>query len=791
MESLPFIDYILNEDKSQYPFASETVDERTGKPFVDLDNDFRVGNSGGFLMNIDFVFRKTERFNIVARNYEKRSDDLKSKEIVDEIDERLEPNKKQYFYSGALKGTKEYHDFWKRETRRRKQGFTAKCKLYIKDISKYEKCKTEAEREQYLHDVRITGDHYHFLNYGRLNRTADDKEKQKLLDEGDVFVDGLVPGFPRFQDGQYWNYKSTEFAQLNRYNIVKGKARGKGYSYITGNGDANILNMYPKTTVVLLAYEDKFLVDGEEGTAVMLKTAVDWMEHNTYWRRGVAKELTDHLVLGYKPKGSNAISGWRSRALSFPIKNNESAAIGKRARRIRYEESGYCPNLQKSLDVTLSSTEVGMGKIGYIEIYGTAGTKTDNWRPFANAFFNPGANKCMPFENVWDFEARSKTCGFFHCQIWNLQPFIDQYGNSLLQQAYEADKADKKRAEQKKTLADWIVYVGQRANTPSEAFRGGNENLFSSPELDLHAQRIESDSSFHYWRDGMILEEDSKLTFKTNSQLIDSGLRKYAHPYIEEVPFNAKDDLYGCIREFYPPFRDSYGDIPDNLYVILADPVRKDKDNKTLTTKNSLNAFYVVMLPNVVSNSRGDIIVASYVGRPSEMSDANRILLKLCQYYNAKVLVEATVGTIIPDFKRWGAKRFLMRDPSGIIDRNSKQRDNAPFGIQVESGKFADTALIDYKDWVYGRVGVDDDGEQRLRLHNIRDIRLLREMQQFTADGNFDSVSAMRLYPYARMYHLITKKKASTNNTNKSIFQKIGLYGYSHDPYEGHFADKI
>lgn len=42
-----------------------------GKPWIDRDNDFLIGESGGVLMKIDFVFVGTEIFSRVADFYEK------------------------------------------------------------------------------------------------------------------------------------------------------------------------------------------------------------------------------------------------------------------------------------------------------------------------------------------------------------------------------------------------------------------------------------------------------------------------------------------------------------------------------------------------------------------------------------------------------------------------------------------------------------------------------------------------------------------------------------------------
>lgn len=45
---LPFIDYVYILDKSDYTPLSEKL--------LDIDNDFLIGDSGGILLNIDFIF---------------------------------------------------------------------------------------------------------------------------------------------------------------------------------------------------------------------------------------------------------------------------------------------------------------------------------------------------------------------------------------------------------------------------------------------------------------------------------------------------------------------------------------------------------------------------------------------------------------------------------------------------------------------------------------------------------------------------------------------------------------
>ena len=62
-EPIDFYNYI-QEDKSKYKTASEAG-------YYDPDNDFLIGESGGFLMNISFSFTNTYLLNEAARDFER------------------------------------------------------------------------------------------------------------------------------------------------------------------------------------------------------------------------------------------------------------------------------------------------------------------------------------------------------------------------------------------------------------------------------------------------------------------------------------------------------------------------------------------------------------------------------------------------------------------------------------------------------------------------------------------------------------------------------------------------
>lgn len=756
MDSLPFIDYIKS-DKSKYPFASTQINPDTRKEYIDSYNDFLIGESGGFLMNISFKFINTHIFTEVARTFEKNYKDPDIKKWVESLDVKSTSNRNKYYYCPFLEGSPQYNKFWERETYRRKAGMTAKCKLLPTGE---------------IVDLHITGDHYNYLNYGRIMRTPTKEEFDDLHARGD-FKTELISGFPRFWDGDYWNFKIDEFIARNKFHLTKGKARGKGFSFKRGSQAANTINSIPGATVVLASYLIDYLID-PGATASMTKTCLDWYESFTHWKRSYLSEDLEALQLGYKTKkGGSKKFGWLSKLISVSTRGNSSAAIGKRALEIDAEESGKFPNLLEFLDVTLSSTEVGASNVGTIRCYGTAGVEDADWEPFAYVFYNPYTYDMFPMENIWDDDARNDICGFFFPQIWNMEPYIDAHGNSLVEEAYKYDIEDKARKKLALTPSKYETYVGQRANKPSEAFRRGKDNLFSSPELTLHVQDVMYNKDHRYFRDGILIDGKDKLEFKTNIELEASGVK--THSYIEDVPFKVGTDLYGCIREYHPPFKIE-GVVPDNLYVVLYDTVAKDKKADTIINKNSLNSMMVYMLPNTVANSRGDILVASYVGRPELMKDADRICYNLCRYYNAKALVEVNVGETINNFKSWKALNWLLKDPT-YINSGKPETINTPYGVVIGDGITADNYLIDARELLYTPMSKNEENKNLLFLHYIKGIDFLLELSKFNRIGNFDRISTFRLYPIARTYYSIRNRKATESNS-RNIIREIGLYGY-------------
>lgn len=742
----PFIDYIL-EDKESYKPLSSSICRFTGKPWIDRDNDFLIGESGGVLMKIDFVFVGTEIFSRVADFYEKHGCYC------------LEPDDSP----NAIK-------FWQREMDRRVKGVQAYCKLYIKDIPAYLTAKSDAERKALLHKVRITGDHYNYLNYGRIERAPNEKERKQLDKEGRFKVN-TVEGFPRFWDGDYWNFKIDELIANNSCNLCKAKARRKGFSYKRGSQAANTINANKNVTVTLAADQMDYLTE-KGATSYMVKVNLDWYEDKTYWRRGYLSENFDKgIELGYKKtKEGQKAFGFRSKLLSVAIGKNESAAVGKKAIETDFEEAGKCPNLQKALDVMMSNSESGAMRIGTIRVYGTGGTKGANWEAFSNCFYNPGKNDMLPMENIWDANSRHAVCGFFFPQIWDYEPFIED-GNSLLFASWKDDYDKKRGAEKEKDAGEYNIYVGQRANSPNEAFTNTQENIFHSPELTNHINVIKYDKSNHFYEDGWYILDDGRVRFVTKQECIERAIfgSDRFHEYITDVPHNSKTDVHGCIREFYSP-------IPNDgsLYFISYDPYRVDKNKEEVSTKNSLASFQVWMRTNSKTPYMGKRLVASYCGRLDTMEAVDKLVLYACLRWNCKVLYEAGTGELVTNFKKWGYRDKLLKDPSSYINRSVDGPRITGYGIVIGDGDIKLEGMRMVRDFLYEIVGKTSDDTPIYRFNQIYDISFLLELDRFIFGRNADRLSSaiVAMFEFRKDSLLLEREansKSKTNNTGRKV----------------------
>lgn len=742
----PFLEYIEEPDKEKkYKKASDCG-------WYDPHNNFLIGDSGGFLLNIrPGKFVNTELFNEAARTYQATGKYTQFK--VDSIPHR---------------------QFRRRECDRRRNGFSAPC---------------WQNPDGSIEDVWITGGHYNFLNYTRMERTD---ESSVIVTEHGATAKKIY-SFPSFIDTQFWTWQIIEFCRRNGLHLIIDKTRRGGFSYIMAADSSNEVNLSKHKVVIHVAADNKYLIK-QGGLSDFAVNNLKFFEEKTPFKRGIYSPTTDSFKLGYRMKnGVEADDSWSSSLLSVSANNNPDCAIGKDAVTIKVEELSTMQNFDEFMNVTEPTMTVGTRTTGTLMAWGTA--TAANMQIFEQNFYNPRAFGFMAFENVFDNDARNEVCGFFKSYAWGLEGEIDgvkgfdEDGNSNLRIGLKL--AARERTEKKKTaktFAEYLNYLGQRALFPAESFSSASENIFSSEALNKFEDKLRIDNSYKFYTDGELFEDGTKkIYFKSNARIRIENPNMKTYDYIQGVPRRGNEDPHGCIRVWFAPeYEETY--INDRLvksiipgtYVAVYDPVGIDKDKKEITDRHSHNSIFVIEMPRE-RNGFKPKLCAAYYGRTERLEEADEKFYRLCKWYNCigTGLVEINRGETVSNFRKWKATRYLGYEPLYVWDSAVKEKVSTSYGYNIGSSSKKLDGLRLLKEFLYEVIGKNEFGEDIYVFERFLDYQTILELKKFNAEGNFDRISSLILLgiywksvDIKGKRELANRKKVTEDNDKTDIFNR-------------------
>lgn len=742
----PFLEYIEEPDKEKkYKKASDCG-------WYDPHNNFLIGDSGGFLLNIrPGKFVNTELFNEAARTYQATGKYTQFK--VDSIPHR---------------------QFRRRECDRRRNGFSAPC---------------WQNPDGSIEDIWITGGHYNFLNYTRMERTD---ESSVIVTEHGATAKKIY-SFPSFIDAQFWTWQIIEFCRRNGLHLIIDKTRRGGFSYIMAADSSNEVNLSKHKVVIHVAADNKYLIK-QGGLSDFAVNNLKFFEEKTPFKRGIYSPTTDSFKLGYRMKnGVEADDSWSSSLLSVSANNNPDCAIGKDAVTIKVEELSTMQNFDEFMNVTEPTMTVGTRTTGTLMAWGTA--TAANMQIFEQNFYNPRAFRFMAFENVWDNDARNEVCGFFKSYAWGLEGEIDgvkgfdEDGNSNLRiglQLAARERIEKKKTA--KTFAEYLNYLGQRALFPAESFSSASENIFSSEALNKFEDKLRVDNSYKFYTDGELFEDGTKkIYFKSNARIRIENPDMKTYDYIQGVPRRGNEDPHGCIRVWFAPeYEETYiGDrlirsILPGTYVAVYDPVGIDKDKKEITDRHSHNSIFVIEMPRE-RNGFKPKLCAAYYGRTERLEEADEKFYRLCKWYNCigTGLVEINRGETVSNFRKWKATKYLGYEPLYVWDSAVKEKVSTSYGYNIGSGPKKLDGLRLLKEFLYEVIGKNEFGEDIYVFERFLDYQTILELKKFNAEGNFDRISSLILLgiywksiDIKGKRELASRKKVTEDNDKTDIFNR-------------------
>lgn len=754
IESYPFLQYI-KESKNHFRRAKDAG-------YKDPNDFFMIGESGGFLLDIRVgdKFVNTNLLTEMANIY------------------HINGGKYTLYKEDSIP----HRQLRKREEYRRSHGFDAPCFM----------------REGKVQNLHISGDMYNYLNYTIIEQL----DEKSIIHTDKASVGKKKQDFPKFIDAQFWTFAIIEFCELNGFHLLIDKTRRGGFSYIMSAHSANKINLQPNKVCIHVAADSKYLTKRGGLTDFSIRNLY-FYENNTFFKRGILSRAAENFTLGFKlPNGDISPKSWNSALFSASANNNPDCAIGKDAVSVKTEEVSTMENFDDYMNVTEPAMRTGSYVTGNLFAWGTA--TSGNMQVFEMNFYNPNKFHFMPFENVWDKDSRNEVCGYFKPYCWGLQGQIgdsfamDKYGNSNIETGLHiAYKERVAKKESSKTFSDYINYLGQYANMPSESFSSTSENLFSSEALMNWEEILKNDPAYSSIADdGMFFEDiNHKIIFKTNARIKAEG-GKFNVDYfdwIQGVPRKAHEHHHGCIRKWFEPIKVSYVDkdgitklgIPPGQYSISYDPVGVNKENDALTNKHSHNSIKVWENPTQYNNFKTKLVCA-YYGRPEKLEQADRICYYMAVYYNCigTTGVEVNRGETVSNFSKWKALKYLMKDPVELWDSSIKAKVTASYGVNVGGGAGNGSSKVLeglrlLKEMLYSPVGKDFQGNDIMLFQTIYDHQTILELLKWNIKGNFDRVSEMiiralqwKLQDVQAAKELVHRKKTTEQNIRDDIWHR-------------------
>jgi hypothetical protein len=636
---------------------------------------------------------------------------------------------KHNFYCEHLEGTKAYFDFWDEEKRRCLQGYE-------------------------VDGVKITGYHYFYLNYCPIDRAVDQE-----MDDGTVIA-VRERTFPAFYDGDYEFFHAMDDCRKSNSHLTVLKARRKGYSYKAGSMMARNYFHLRNSKNFVFASDKQYLT----GDGILSKTwdFISFIDDHTAWTqpRLIDREL--HKQAGYKKKvnGADVALGLKSQIIGVSLKDNPDKVRGKAGELIFFEEAGSFSGLLKAWEVAMPTMKQGSKTLGIMVAFGTGGEEGEGFEGLEELFYHPEAYNCKAFDNEWDEGSFGTKCGFFIPIYKNLDGFMDENGNSLVQEAIEYEETQRELKRKGNDAKAFDQYIAEHPFNPREATLQVTSNMFDITSLKEQYNKVIANDLQKIGVAGeMYYDAQALPKFRPNANL---------RP-ITKFPHRKDDDLTGAVVVYEPPYKDDKDKTPSNMYIICHDPYAHGSSSDGV----SLGSTYVIKLPNNLSRP-DDIIVASYVGRPQTQDDYNRNLFMLAEYYNAKIGFENDRGEVIAYAKRF-RKLHLLQEEFEMLDKKDlrSKKVKRQYGMHMTTER-KNQGEIYIRDWLINSRGQDEDENYTLNLHKIYDPALLQELMKFNKKGNFDRVMSLMV----GMYHMKEKYNSQiyfsdNDNSQNDWFDKI------------------
>lgn len=388
-------------------------------------------------------------------------------------------------------------------------------------------------------------DYYMWLNFLPIY----DKEKKNF-------------DFAGVRDAQYHMAMYECIAELSYKHCSILKKRQIASSYFHMGKLINQIWFEPGVILKLGASLKDYI--GLEGSWKFLDEYRAFLNSKTAWYRPMnpGKVLTWQQKIEVTENGRKQEKGLKGMLQGMSFEQSETKGVGGPCSYFFYEEAGIAPTMDKTFEYLRPAMQSGEITTGLFICAGSVGDLSQ-CRPLENFTRQPDANGILAVESdLLDDRGIVGRTGLFIPEQWSMPPYIDEFGNSLVEEAMEAIR--KIRAEWKASLSPELyqLRISQHPTTIKEAFDYRDESVFPLLLVQAQKRKIE-DKEYPY--EFIELERDLK------GDIVPKVSRKLP---ITEFPVDKKrENKEGVLIVYERPIADSKW----GTYYASIDPVGEGK----------------------------------------------------------------------------------------------------------------------------------------------------------------------------------------------------------------------
>jgi len=519
-----------------------------------------------------------------------------------------------------------------------KQGYYCNAPFKSKDFKTYWddqklKCRKGIIVKNNNNTWYVTRDYYMWLNFLPIY----DKEEKRF-------------DFAKVRDAQYHMALYEHLAELHYKHAIILKKRQIASSYFHM---AKLINTYwfESGAVLKIGASQKDYIN-EKGSWKFLNEYRSFLNEHTAWYRpsNPDKVFAWEQKIEVKINGRSTTKGLKSSITGYTFEKDPTNGVGGPVTYFFHEEGGIAPKMDHTYGYIKPAVKSGHLITGQFIAAGSVGD-LDQCEPLKDYIYHPEENGFYAVDsNLLDADGTIGKTGLFIPEQWSMPPYIDQYGNSKVEEALVALEIDFAKMKKEMDPAAFQLTMSQQPRNIEEAFATRKLSIFPPHLVSKQLQRI-SDKTYSVEYLELTKNDEGKIVAKASNKLP-----------ITEFPISKKtEDKEGVICIYERPHKDpQFG-----MYYASVDPVSEGKT----TTSDSLCSIYVYKTAvevikkdaeNLSHTIEWDGIVASWCGWFYDIKKTHERLEILIEWYNAWTLVENNVSLFIHYMMERRKQRYLV-----------------------------------------------------------------------------------------------------------------------------------